>query len=802
MADVEYPQPIGDCLPYLMICWHDGSIRWGSSRHQDCYDWRCLSWHTNVGVGCYDTACLNAAIQYGGIGVQIDLLAAQLSGSTEKVTGELDSVEKNLKGYILYARDGVLNSINAQSNYINLLNIGLNNAINNSIRSQTSNLENSIKNANEQTTASVTYTIEQAEGSILDGIGNMGLNITRDILGVGGVLEGALGFIGDGINAVVSTLESFIGTVTSTIELSVSRTLNALKEIFQVSLLTIANAFTDFSDFMKSAPGIALETFKVEWATSTGNFDALFDELYAGEFETWDEFIAKFDQLLKGDGLFYGILYSLSTVTSIMKLAQIYTQPLMQNLEILATEKGRPTQLNYPELFAAHYRRSINMGQLVEQLGLLGYNPDRIEQLKVVSKPLLALAEIKGLYLRGVIDEASHADMLRAFGFVDEQINQMIELYYYIPPVPDIIRMAVREVFTPDIAEQYGLFEDVPQEYLEVAATQGVSEKWARYYWGAHWQLPSTIAGFEMFHRRIIDQKELQTLLRAQDYMPHWRPKLVQLSFRVLTRVDVRRMHKIGVIDDIGVYNAYLDLGYSPENAQLMTQFTIKYNAPPDLENASDVRQLSLTVITKAYHTGVLTENAAISRLERLGYSLADAQLILELSGLQTLSDIAEKRTSRMQERLVQIILDGYETRSLSRNEALEELLKYDYTREEARQLLDLETEEHKLKFRRMFLDDVKTMYIQGNLDQLGFRAILSENDFTPNEIDFLLGELALIKQLRNRQPTKAELAKAHKIGYLTIGEYVEKLKGLGYPNDVINMYLEFSKPEEEEEEE
>ena len=54
-----------------------------------------------------------------------------------------------------------------------------------------------------------------------------------------------------------------------------------------------------------------------------------------------------------------------------------------------------------------------------------------------------------------------------------------------------------------------------------------------------------------MLHRGVIDTAELDMLLRAQDVMPFWRDRLTAIAYRPLTRVDVRRMYKQGVLNVI-----------------------------------------------------------------------------------------------------------------------------------------------------------------------------------------------------------------------------------------------------------
>ena len=151
------------------------------------------------------------------------------------------------------------------------------------------------------------------------------------------------------------------------------------------------------------------------------------------------------------------------------------------------------------------------------------------------------------------------------------------ELAYQIPPVADIITMAVREAFTPDIAARFGQYQDLPSEFVEWVGKKGLSKEWAERYWAAHWSLPSPQQGFEMLHRGIIGRDDLYMLMRALDIMPYWRDKLIEMAYRPLSRVDVRRMYGLGTLDEAGIMKAYRDLGYNDYNAGKMTDFTVKY---------------------------------------------------------------------------------------------------------------------------------------------------------------------------------------------------------------------------------
>lgn len=166
---------------------------------------------------------------------------------------------------------------------------------------------------------------------------------------------------------------------------------------------------------------------------------------------------------------------------------------------------------------------------------------------------------------------------LRKIGIHPQYFDLYKELAYPIPPIQDIITMAVREAFTPAIAARFGQYEDLPPDFIEWAGKKGLTREWAERYWAAHWSLPSPSQGFEMLHRGIIDKADLHLLLRASDVMPFWRDKLIAMAYKPLTRVDVRRMFRLGVLDETGIDKAYRDVGYNESNAKLMTEFTVKH---------------------------------------------------------------------------------------------------------------------------------------------------------------------------------------------------------------------------------
>jgi predicted GNAT family acetyltransferase len=291
----------------------------------------------------------------------------------------------------------------------------------------------------------------------------------------------------------------------------------------------------------------------------------------------------------------------------------------------------------------------------------MGFPGELFDKLYEASKPILDASILLTLYYRREISEQEFRDEMRKHGWDDDKIDRIVKASLYYPSPSDIVRFAVREVFTPEIAEKYGLAEDMPKEYLEMARRAGLSEEFAKWYWMAHWELPSISMGFEMFHRGIISREELETLLRVLDVMPYWRDKLIELSYELPTRVDVRRMYSVGVIDDKQLYEYYLKMGYSPEDAERLTVWTRK-------EYLEDERVLTKSQIKELYIIGELSLEEASRMLQDLGYSEEEVGFITTLWN--------HEKLNQMQKEAIEYLLELYKNGIITYEQLSDELNK------------------------------------------------------------------------------------------------------------------------------
>lgn len=313
-------------------------------------------------------------------------------------------------------------------------------------------------------------------------------------------------------------------------------------------------------------------------------------------------------------------------------------------------------------------------GDLFKALGKGDIHPDYQQTYfdAVMTKP--ASADLVAYHLRQENNLSGLENDLTRIGIHPEFMQVYKTLADRIPPLPDIITMAVREAFSPSTAARFGQYEDFPRDFGKYAAQQGLSEEWAKRYWAAHWGLPSVTQGFDMLHRGIIDKADLEMLLKAQDVMPFWRDKLVAMAYRPLTRVDVRRMYKLGVLSISEVYTAFLNLGYGPDDARSMTEYT-------EAQILDERAGLTSAEVIKAFVDRLVSHKDAVDLLIMLNVDPDHAEFLIETEYVKQAWFIVKDK--------IRAIRNMYKRGEYDENKARDELSKLDQPTEQIDILLE-----------------------------------------------------------------------------------------------------------------
>ena len=395
--------------------------------------------------------------------------------------------------------------------------------------------------------------------------------------------------------------------------------------------------------------------------------------------------------------------------------------------EIAAHEtrkKYRPTLPDVASLIVAMYRDPAQAEIVKDLMHKQGYSDENIDIIFKVSKSILAPDELKHLYMREEIDEETLIAGFKSYGFTDVEIERLRLLFYPIPGPSDLIRMAVREAFHPDYVEEFGLMDEYPEEFNMWAKRSGLSEDWAKKYWASHWELPSILRGYEMLHREVITSDQLDKLFMAADIMPFWRDKLKEISYNPLTRVDVRRVYNLGIIDRDQVFRTYKDLGYNDEKAEWLTKFT-------EMNNTQGDRDLTKAEILGAYAKHIVSFQEVNDLLLDLGYSPDEIEILVSMREYQE----AKTNKTREMSRIEKYYLAG----AYTANQAISELGKLDVMGSEQTSIMNLWDSQKLAKLRGPTKKELDSLMDAGVINESTYITEMRNLGYTMRYINWFL---------------------------------------------------------------
>lgn len=411
------------------------------------------------------------------------------------------------------------------------------------------------------------------------------------------------------------------------------------------------------------------------------------------------------------------------------------------------------------QIVLAYNKGEISIDDYYAMMKPLGFSRDCADFILKVEKILLPMADVLTLWYRyknepnnayGVTPQWFQRKLL-SLGVPEAEISTYVESQRPIPNIQDVIRFAVREVYSPEQVKLGQLDLEMPDEYIVEAEKRGLSRDDALAYWRSHWEVPSPQMAFEMYHRlydnpdpeTVFGDKELQTFFDVADYAPGYRKRMTAIAYQPLTRVDVRRIHALGIFgtgDEAfqKVKRAYREEGYNDENAEIMAKFTVAINQ----EEQKDATRSQIEQFWTSGALGHDRNAVALKMLTDLGYSQDTAEMMIRQLEIKEI------------------------------------------TAEEENQI-----------------DQIEHKYIIGELkDKTSVINELTKMELSPAQIKKYANSIESSKNKSIHRMTVSEANRLVTCGLMTKGEYVDTLKGLGYrENDATRLYRAASRSDLEQ---
>jgi len=348
-----------------------------------------------------------------------------------------------------------------------------------------------------------------------------------------------------------------------------------------------------------------------------------------------------------------------------------------RNIQNFFNSRLRPTPLDPPALAYAQHTGKLTADRIEASFSSLGYANDYWNVLYDYYKPKLTVTELLEAEKRIENLDYDVTQALKDAGFDDKEISILRELSWAYPSPSDFIRFAVRDVFVEDKEVKEALEAEFPEDIVPYAKKAGMSRDVLMWYWKAHWELPSPTQVYEMLHRLNPDvlairgeaykemgleldklettKETVEFYLKQADYDKRWRQRLLAISYNPLTRVDLRRIYELGLIDDNELLARLMEVGYTKKDAELMLEFYKTFRQ-------EEARTFAKTEIKYLLYYGIINESEAKVMLERLGYAENDAKTMIELWKVK----LAEKDMRETQK----FVRDAYALGEITREEA------------------------------------------------------------------------------------------------------------------------------------
>lgn len=293
----------------------------------------------------------------------------------------------------------------------------------------------------------------------------------------------------------------------------------------------------------------------------------------------------------------------------------------------------------------------------------IGNLPEPARSVLVSQSLRPGVGDVLQLYFRGKLNAEQFAQRLRELGVLNvEHVQDYATLYEQLPTMSDLLRFMVRDSADDKVAELYQYDSEFTEKFTgplkSWAKSQGITPDVFKYFWRAHWEIPSNTALYEMFHRLRPDRAErvewealnpqspgesseayrmrgpatvtrsdIEQAMRVNDVAPGWVPRLLDVSYRPITRTDATRAFLIGSFNETQLRSSLLDNGYSPENAELLVNY---YRLQRQQRIGNVGSGWTVRKLVKYYQLGRISQAETITRLRKLVDTEEQIRAIIE----------------------------------------------------------------------------------------------------------------------------------------------------------------------------
>jgi len=352
------------------------------------------------------------------------------------------------------------------------------------------------------------------------------------------------------------------------------------------------------------------------------------------------------------------IIQGVSRTMMFVAIFQFLMGPSMGKINQTLMQRFRPVAADPGSVLGARGLDPELDARIWDVMRRAGLKDSDIELMFAATYQRAPENRLRDIYFREGHTKEWAMHRLHESGVTPERAEELYSTWKVIPGIQDLIMMQAKEAFEPDLIAKFGLGAEAPEEIYEWTRKLGLEDHWTEKYWSSHWVHASYGQVMEMLHRGYIEMADVWEWYKLVEIPPYWRDLLTKIAYHPYTRVDVRRMHAEGVVDDEDLIQSMKDIGYDQEHAEGMADFYKKYNARSG-------KELSRTDIEKAYEDRDLTYSQAVNLLQSVGYDEQTAIFYISRIELEMQRATRLERIELTKQKLLSNLIDTAKARNL-----------------------------------------------------------------------------------------------------------------------------------------
>lgn len=375
--------------------------------------------------------------------------------------------------------------------------------------------------------------------------------------------------------------------------------------------------------------------------------------------------------------------------TSWQATSPIVQAVILEPLQKLVNQTFRPTDFTRSQWEDLYALGKIDAWRLREELRRQGYTDEKIGWLLDLAEQKLSRSDIIALWNKGRFGDVECARRLRQLGYSSEAIADIMFLGRKEQSEENkgVLLSTLKTAFKKQLIDESRFRESMAKlGYSREAIDLEIAV--AKLSWEIETKTAAKSDIEAAYKQDVIGRPEAEHWLAEAGFTAHDIKVIIDTwdkerapRYKTINKAEILQAWGVGVLTQPEAYQRLRDVGYTADDAAVLMETYAKAHLgtkPPADKKLSD------TDIMWAWHAEVIEENEALAKLQELGWSAEDAHIIFE-----TFERLHPRISAKIPKELSRNdILEAWGRKVITEDECYQRLVGVGYTEADAHLLM------------------------------------------------------------------------------------------------------------------